>query len=152
LQPHSGERILEIGPGIGAHALPVAAIIAPAGRLDVLDIQQPMLNHLIRRAAKAGATNIVPVLGDGQRLPYASASFDAAYLMDVLGEIPDWCAVLKELRRVLRSGGRLVIGEHVVDPDFVPLRLLKDRAESAGFAFERKTGTSLIYFARFRPK
>jgi hypothetical protein len=49
LQPHSGERILELGPGIGAHALPMAGSLAPRGTLDVLDIQQSMLNHLIRR-------------------------------------------------------------------------------------------------------
>jgi SAM-dependent methyltransferase len=152
LQPHSGERILELGPGIGAHALPVAASLAPGGTLDVLDIQQPMLNHLIRRAMKAGVTNIVPAVGDGQRLPYTSASFDAAYLIDVLGEVPDSRTVLQELRRVLRTGGRLVIGEHFVDPDFVSLRSLKECAESAALAFERKSGTALIYFAYFRPK
>jgi ubiquinone/menaquinone biosynthesis C-methylase UbiE len=111
-----------------------------------------MLNHLIRRAVKAGVTNIVPVIGDGQRLPYTSASFDAAYLIDVLGEVPDLRMVLQELRRVLRTGGRLVIGEHFLDPDFVSLRSLKECAESAAFAFERKSGTALVYFACFQPK
>ena len=152
LQPRSGERVLELGPGIGAHALAVAASLMPAGTLDVLDIQKPMLNHLIRRAFKAGVINIVPAIGDGRRLPYASASFDAVYLIDVLGEVPDRRDVLQELRRVLRTDGRLIIGEHFVDPDFVPLRSLKEGAESAAFAFERKSGTSLVYFACFRPK
>jgi SAM-dependent methyltransferase len=152
LQPRSGERILELGPGIGAHALPLAASLAPTGTLAVLDIQQPMLNHLVRRTIKAGVINIVPTVGDGQRLPFASASFDAVYLIDVLGETSDLQAVLQELRRVLRADGRLVIGEHFVDPDFVSLRSLKKRAEPAGFAFECKSGTSLVYFACFRPK
>jgi len=141
LQPRSGERILELGPGIGAHALSVAASLAPAGTLAVLDIQQPMINHLIRRAVNAGVINILPAVGDGQRLPYASASFDAAYLIDVLWETPD-----------SRTNGRLVIGEHFVDPDFVSLRSLKKHAEQAGFAFQRKSGTSLVYFACYRLK
>ena len=53
LEPRAGERILELGPGIGVHAIPVAAVLAPDGRLDVLDIQQQMLDRLARRAAKA---------------------------------------------------------------------------------------------------
>ena len=150
LEPRAGEHIFELGPGIGVHALPVAALLAPSGRLDVLDIQQPMLDHLARRAAKAGVVNIVPKTGDGQHLPYPSASFDGAYLIDALGEMPDPRAVLQELRRILKPGGRLVIGEHFVDPDFVSLRSLNNRARDAGFAFERKSGIGIVYLARFR--
>jgi len=150
LEPRSGERILELGPGIGVHALPVATSLAPSGTLDVLDVQQPMLDHLARRAARARVVNIVPKTGDGQRLPYPSATFDGAYLIDTLGEMSDAAAVLQELRRTLKPGGRLVVGEHFLDPDFVRLRLLKSRAQAAGFTFERKSGTALIYLARFR--
>ncbi len=151
LQPCSGERIFELGPGIGVHTLPLAASLGAAGRLDVLDIQRPMLDHLVRRAAKARVLNIAPVVGDGRRLPYASASFDGAYLIDVLGETPDPPTVLRELRRILRPEGRLVVGEHFMDPDFVSFRSLKERAEAAGFTLERRSGTPLMYLARFRP-
>jgi len=95
----------------------------PAGTLAVLDIQQPMLTHLVRRAAKAGVVNIVPAVGDGRRLPYAPASFDAAYLIDVLGETTDSRAVLQECGGSSEPG-RLIIGEHFLDPDFVSLRSL----------------------------
>ena len=150
LQLCSGERIFELGPGIGAHALPVAVSLGPDGRLDVLDMQRPMIDHLVRRAAKAHISNIAPAVGDGRRLPYASASFDGAYMIDVLGETPDQPAVLRELRRILRPEGRLVVGEHVLDPDFVSFRSLKERAEAAGFTLEHRSGTSFVYFARFR--
>jgi SAM-dependent methyltransferase len=150
LEPRSGERILELGPGIGVHALPVAASLAPSGTLDVIDIQQAMLDHLARRAARAGVVNIVAKMGDGQRLPYPSATFDGAYLIDTLGEMADAAAVLQELRRTLKPGGRLVVGELFVDPDFVRLRVLESRAKAAGFSFERRTGMALVYLARFR--
>jgi SAM-dependent methyltransferase len=150
LEPRAGEHIFELGPGIGVHALPVAKSLAPSGTLDVLDIQQPMLDHLARRAAKAGVVNIVPRIGDGQHLPYGSATFDGAYLIDALGEMPDPRGVLQELRRILKPGGRLVIGEHFVDPDFVSLRSLDSRARDAGFTFERKSGIGIVYLARFR--
>jgi SAM-dependent methyltransferase len=149
LDPRVGERMLELGPGIGVHALPVAAALAPGGRLDVLDIQPRMLTHLAQRAARAGVVNIVATIGDVHHLPYPSASFDGAYLIDALGEMPNPPAVLQELRRVLRPGGRLVIGEHFVDPDFVSLGRLKNLTRDAGFAFERRTGPIVVYLARF---
>jgi SAM-dependent methyltransferase len=151
LEPRRGERILEIGPGIGIHALPVAAALAPDGALDVLDVQQEMLDDVMQRAGRAGLTNIMPTQGNAQELPYSDGTFDAAYLVGVLGEIPDGQVALRELRRVLKPNGRLVIGEIFFDPDFVFWPSLQDRTARAGFAFERKLGGSLSYLARFRP-
>lgn len=150
LQPRSGERILEIGPGVGVHALRIAASLRPAGVLDVLDVQQEMLDHLMRRAARRGLTNIVPRQGDAQQLPYPDSTFDAAYLISVLGELPDMPVALRELRRVLKPGARLLIGELLIDPDFVSLPELQETARAAGFAFERHFGPRFAYAAVFR--
>jgi SAM-dependent methyltransferase len=150
LQPRSGERILEIGPGVGVHALPIAAALRPDGILDVLDVQQEMLDDLMRRAGREGLTNVVPRQGDAQRLPYPDATFDAAYLISVLGEIPDAPAALRELRRVLKPGGRLLVGEVLVDPDFFSLPALQAMADDAGFALERRAGPGFAYAAVFR--
>jgi SAM-dependent methyltransferase len=151
LQPRPGERILEIGPGVGIYAIPTASALAPDGRLDALDIQPEMLADLERRARAAEVRNVVATRGDAQRLPYPDATFEAAYLIGVLGEIPDPEAALSELRRVLKPGGRLVIGEVLVfDPDAVRLPALERRAARAGFALERRFGPGLAYFARFR--
>jgi len=151
LEPRIGERVLEIGPGIGIHALPVASSLAPHGTLDVLDVQQKMLDDVMRQAGEAGITNITAQQGDAQKLPYPDGTFDGAYLVGVLGEIPDGQATLRELRRVLKPSGRLVIGEVFFDPDFVRFGSLKARAEQASLAFERRRGGSFSYLARFRP-
>ena len=151
LAPRSGERILEIGPGVGIHALPTASALRPDGTLHVLDLQQAMLDDVMRRAAGRGLSNIVPRQGDAQHLPYLDHCFDAAYLISVLGEIPDPLAALRELRRVLKPAGRLVVGEIVVDPDFVSLSALEERAEKAGFALERSAGPRCAYLAVLRP-
>lgn len=151
LQPRSGERILEIGPGIGIHALPVALSLAPNGTLDVFDVQQAMLDDVMRRASAAGITNITAKQGDARKLPYPNGTFDGAYLVGVLGEVADGQAALRELRRVLKPSGRLVVGEVFFDPDFVRFGSLKGRAEQASFAFERRLGGSFSYLARFRP-
>ena len=157
LDPEPGERVLEVGPGTDYHALPVAAWLArgaseggPGGTLDVLDLQQEMPDHVARGASERGLTNIVATRGDAGALPYPDGAFDAAYLTVVLGEIPDQGRALRELRRVLKPGGRLVVGEIFGDPHYVPFQALRARAEAAGLAFERRLGGPLGYFARFR--
>jgi ubiquinone/menaquinone biosynthesis C-methylase UbiE len=105
LAPKAGERMLEVGPGTGYYSLDVAEWIGPEGQLDVFDLQQEMLDHTLEQASRRGVANVVASQGDARRLPYADAEFDAAYLVAVLGEIPNPGAALSELARVLRPGG-----------------------------------------------
>ena len=149
LEPVPGEHVLEVGPGTGYYTLPVAEWLGPEGSLDVFDLQQEMLDHTLRRAGERGLANITATQGDAQRLPHGDATFDAAYLVTVLGEIPDQAAALAELRRVLKPGGRLVVGELFGDPHMVTAGALRERAEAAGLRFERQVGGKLGYFARF---
>src|SRR5207248_10970969 len=79
LEPRPGERLLEVGPGTGYYALPVAEWIAPDGTLELLDLQQEMLDHTMRAAAKVGRSNLNPTRGDATQLPYEDGSFDGAY-------------------------------------------------------------------------
>jgi SAM-dependent methyltransferase len=149
LAPKPGERVLEVGPGTGYYGLHMARWLEPDGTLDVLDIQQEMLDHTAHRGRELGITNIVPLRGDVQKLPYPDDCLDAAYLNFVLGEIPDQDATLRELRRILKAGGRLVVGEAFTDPHMVRFGILRTRAEAAGLEFERRLGGSLGYYARF---
>ena len=148
LDPKPGERVLEVGPGTGYYTLDVADWVAPGGRLDIFDLQQEMLDHTMRRAGERGLTNVTATRGDARDLPYPDASFDAAYLITVLGEIPDQGAALRELARVLKPGGRLVVGELFGDPHWVSPRRLSQRAEAAGLTFTQRAGTPFGYFSR----
>lgn len=150
LQPRPGEQILEIGPGVGVHALPIAAAIAPDGVLHAVDVQQAMLDELQRRALARSITNVVSRRGDARSLPYAGATFDAAYLVSVLGEIPGPLQALTELRRVLKPGARLIVSELLLDPDFVSVRTLRRLAAQSGFALESRRGPAFAYTAVFR--
>src|SRR5262245_4106344 len=135
LAPRPGERMLEIGPGIGHHALPMSRALGASGRLDVLDLQPEMLEDLMRRARSQGVSNVVATEGSAEALPYPDASFDAAYLITVLGEIPHPEIALRELARVVKRGGRIVVGELFLDPDYVSPSRLRTLAASAGLAF-----------------
>jgi len=149
LHPKPGERILEVGPGTGYYALEVAEWVKPDGVLDILDLQQEMLDHTMRKAGERGLANVTPIQSDATSMPYEDGTYDAAYLVTVLGEIPDQEAALRELARVLRPGGRLVVGELIGDPHYVRLEPMRLRASGAGLSYERRVGNALGYFARF---
>jgi len=151
LAPEPGETVLEVGPGTGYYALPVARWLEPSGTLHILDLQQEMLDHTMRLARVEGITNLEPRQGDARRLPYPDASFDAAYLVAVLGEVPDQDEALRELRRVVKAGGRIVVGELLGDPHMVGERSLRRRAIAAGLRFERRVGPRIGYFGVLRP-
>jgi ubiquinone/menaquinone biosynthesis C-methylase UbiE len=148
LEPAPGERVLEIGPGTGYYTLDLAEWVGHEGAIEIFDLQQEMLDHTIRRAREKGLWNVNPTKGDAQDLPYEDDSFDAAILITVLGEIPDQEAALREVSRVLRPGGRLIVGELFGDPHMVTTGSLKGRAEASSLRFAGRVGNSLAYFAR----
>ena len=149
LQPRPGERMLEIGPGTGLQAMHVAPKLGPAGHLDIIDIQQDMLDHVMRRAQRR-ITTITPSLGDARDLPFSDDLFDAVYLVTALGEIPDPGRVIAEAARVIKPSGRLVVGEFF-DRHWIPFSRLRRLAAESGFGIDDWSGVPLAYLARFLP-
>jgi SAM-dependent methyltransferase len=149
LRPAGGERVLEIGPGTGYYTLELAEWVGPEGTVEILDIQQEMLDHTLRRAGERGIANLTATRGDAVSLPYEDGSYDAVVLVTVLGEIPAGDAALREIARVLRPGGRLVVGELFGDPHYTAFGSLRRRCEMAGLSFDSRSGSWLGYFARF---
>ena len=112
LAPQPGDCVLEIGCGTGHCVVGLATTIGSKGRVLALDLSEKMLG--VSRDLAAGrnlASRVRFVCGDGLHLPIRSDAVDSAFLSFTLelfdtSEIP---AVLKEVRRVLRPGGRLVV-------------------------------------------
>lgn len=140
LAPLEGESLLEVGPGTGYYSLDAAEWVGPDGSLDIFDIQQQMLDHTMARAAERAISNIRPTQGDATSLPYGPAMFHGAYLITTLGEITDQSAAVSELARVLRPGGRLVVGELMGDPHWVSPKAIEKLAGDAGLDVERRLG------------
>jgi ubiquinone/menaquinone biosynthesis C-methylase UbiE len=152
LRPQPGERLLEIGVGTGYYSLDLAEWVAPEGRLELFDLQQEFLDHVMRAAGERGLTNLVPTKGDATRLPFEDGSIDAVVLTAVLGEIPDGAAALREIRRVLKPDGRLVVGELFGDPHFTTRASLERMGGEAGLALAERSGNWFGYFARLTPQ
>jgi len=98
----SQSRVLEIGIGTGRIALPVARQVQAVHGIDISRLMMQRLQ------AKRQNELIYPIEADANRLPYATASFDAAIVVHVFHLLPDLPAVLAELARVLRPGGFLL--------------------------------------------
>jgi ubiquinone/menaquinone biosynthesis C-methylase UbiE len=151
LAPQPGERVLEIGPGTGYYTLDMAEWVGAEGRVEIFDLQQEFLDHVTARAAERGLGNVVPTQGDATALPYEDASVDAVVLTAVLGEIPEPLAALREIRRVLKPDGRLIVGELFGDPHFTTRASLERQASEAALVFETHSGNWFAYFARLTP-
>jgi ubiquinone/menaquinone biosynthesis C-methylase UbiE len=148
LRPEPGERLLEIGVGTGYYSHEMATWIGPSGRLELFDLQQEFLDHVMRGAAERDLANLVPTQGDATALPYEDGSVDAVVLTAVLGEIPDRAAALAEIRRVLKPDGRLIVGELFGDPHFTTRASLERLGAEVGLRLEERSGNWFGYFAR----
>lgn len=103
--PQPGARVVDVACGPGT----LSFIAAEAGHpVDALDFSPQMIERLEARNLTVKAP-ITTVVGDGQSLPYADATFGAAFSMFGLMFFPDRAAGFRELRRVLAPGARAVV-------------------------------------------
>jgi SAM-dependent methyltransferase len=145
----SGDRVLEVGPGVGYYSVEAARRVGSGGRLLCLDLQREMLVEARKRVHEANLKAADFVAASATRLPFRSSSVDHVFLVTVLGEIPDRRLALAEFRRVLRPPGFLSVSEQLPDPDFVTRRTLRRELSAAGFVEERTRGR-IFYTSTWR--
>jgi len=105
----SGEKVLEVGVGTGL-ALP---LYHPEKRITGIDLSRAMLANARARAAALGLRHVEDLLEmDAQATSFEPGSFDIAVAMFVASVVPDPHALVKELRRVVRPGGKILIVNH----------------------------------------
>lgn len=107
LAPAPGERILDMGCGPGFYAAELLVDVGDEGSIVGVDTSPAMLAVAARRTG--GRPNADFREGDATALPVGDGEFDAALSVQVLEYVADTTAALRELRRALRPGGRLVV-------------------------------------------
>ena len=106
IQP--GDRVLEVGVGTGINVALYPRDCAVTG----IDMSSSMLEKAHDRVASKGIHNVRLLEMDAQNLKFADDSFDIVYAPYVISVVPDPVAVTREMRRVCRPGGRIIILNH----------------------------------------
>jgi phosphatidylethanolamine/phosphatidyl-N-methylethanolamine N-methyltransferase len=104
----SDDRVLEVGVGTGINAALYPRDCAVTG----IDLSSSMLEKAHDRIARKGVRNVRLMQMDAANLKFADDTFDIVYAPYVISVVPDPIAVTREMRRVCRPGGRIVILNH----------------------------------------
>lgn len=104
-----GERVLDVAAGTGASLMPAARRVGASGRVVGLDIAPGMVAKLREVIEDQDITNAEALVGDAESLPFDDGYFDAVLCGFGLFFFTDTKRALEEVKRVLRTGGRLAI-------------------------------------------
>jgi arsenite methyltransferase len=124
-----GETVLDLGSGGGIDVILSAKRVGPAGTAYGLDMTDEMLALARRNAGEAGVGNVHFLKGQIEAIPLPSESVDVVISNCVINLSVDKPAVLTEMARVLRPGGRIGISDVVAEDRLEP----NDRAERGSF-------------------
>lgn len=145
-----GMKVVEVGCGTGTFTVEMAKLVGPTGRVHAVDLQKAMIDKAHVRITEAGLNDRVRFEHRGAyRLPMQDASMDLAVLMAVLSEIPDRALALAEVHRVLKPEARLVVGEEIFLPAYLPPKSVRTLVEAAGFRFGGHQGSPISYTTIF---
>ena len=103
-----GDRVLEVGVGTGINAALYPSDCAVTG----IDFSNGMLEKAHDRIARKGLRNVRLMQMDAQNMTFADDSFDIVYAPYVISVVPDPVAVTREMHRVCRPGGKIIILNH----------------------------------------
>jgi ubiquinone/menaquinone biosynthesis C-methylase UbiE len=128
-----GQVVADLGAGTGAFALPLGRAVGPTGKVYAVEIDRGLVDYMAGKVNKAGASNVLPLLGKPADPSLPAADVDLAFLHDVLHHVEDRPAFLKQAVRYLAPGARIAVVElnpatspHKDDP-----RLVLDKAQAA---------------------
>jgi arsenite methyltransferase len=125
-----GETVLDLGSGGGIDVLLSARRVGPSGFAYGVDMTDEMLDLARANAAKAGAGNVSFLKGTIEDLPLPESSIDVVISNCVINLSADKPAVLAEMFRVLKPGGRIGISDVVAEDQLTRA----ERAERGSFA------------------
>jgi arsenite methyltransferase len=126
---HEGERVLDLGSGGGIDVILSAKRVGPTGTAYGVDMTDEMLALAMQNAREAGVSNVHFLKGVIEQIPLPAESVDVVISNCVINLSVDKPAVLSEIGRVLRPGGRIGISDVVAEDELTPA----DRAERGSY-------------------
>jgi ubiquinone/menaquinone biosynthesis C-methylase UbiE len=126
---HEGETVLDLGSGGGIDVILSAKRVGPTGMAYGLDMTDEMLSLAQKNAAEAGAKNVHFLKGMIEQIPLPANSVDVVISNCVINLSVDKSAVLTEIARVLKPGGRVGVSDVVAEDNLTA----EDRAERGSY-------------------
>lgn len=111
---HKGETVLDVGCGAGVDTLVAALLVGPEGKAVGIDLTPEMLDRARENLKKTSLSNVSFQEGSAEELPFESDAFDVAISNGVFNLVPDKPRALRELFRVLKPEGRLMLADQVL--------------------------------------
>ncbi len=109
-----GDKVVDIGSGAGFDSLIAARMVSPGGQVVGMDMTPAMIEKAKRAAQEIGISNVEFRQSYAETLPFEDGWADVVISNGVLNLIPDKSVALQEMARVLKAGGRLQIGDILV--------------------------------------
>lgn len=111
---HGGDAILDVGCGAGADTLIAATMAGPRGKAVGIDLVPAMLEKAKQNLARTSLRNVDFHESSAENLSFPDESFDVVISNGVINLIPDKPKALREIFRVLKPNGRLMIADQVL--------------------------------------
>ncbi len=125
-----GMVVADVGAGSGVVSVRMAGYVGTAGRVLAVDLQQEMLDRLAGNLKAAKITNVVPVRGTQRSTGLPAGSVDLALLVDVYHELEYPWEMMRDISRIVKPGGRVVLVEYRQEDPAVPIKRLHKMTEA----------------------
>ena len=139
--------VADLGAGSGFYTIPVAKMV-PLGKVYAIEIQKDFLTTINNKAKEAHLNNIECLLGDVEKIGGTKIKdkiIDAVIVSNVLFQVEDKNKFIEEIRRILKSGGKLLLidwsdGLSSIGSSFdkiIPKNIAREMFEKKGFTWQR---------------
>jgi len=112
-QIHLGEMVLDVGCGAGVDAIIAGLMVGPDGSVEGVDIVSEIIARAEKNLKLTNLNNVKFNTITGEKLPFGDSTFDVIISNGVINLIPDKEAILKEILRVLKPAGRLMLADQI---------------------------------------
>lgn len=156
LELKQGDIVADLGSSIGQFSLPIARAVGDKGSVYAVDVHRDILTRLAHDAEDAKISNVQTIWGDIEQIGGThinAASVDLAVFANVLFQVHDRPAALREAMRITKDGGRIIIIEwapnHILGPKKekrVPQDELRRLCERFGLTFVKNIGQGETHY------
>jgi ubiquinone/menaquinone biosynthesis C-methylase UbiE len=142
---HSGDTVLDVGPGMGYFSIPLAKIVGEKGGVIAVDVQIEMLNALQKRARRAGVEQRITLHLCKRNSLGLDIKFDFVLAFWMAHEVPEQESFFKEIRTLLKPNGKFLLSEPIIHVTKAMYEETIKKAIRAGFAL---IGKPTIFLSR----